>query len=339
MILILSTSGEYTTDIVIDWLDAKQQPWIRINDDDIAASHEIVVTEGVCEEPATGTGGQPGGFTVNGEWVALESIKTVWFRKYGFYSTEHLIKKLETSYGVDTAIHLQSEYTAFARAFAGAFDHGVKWLTDPSVLPINKITTLRLAKSLGLDVPRTLLTNSKAQVEAFVAQVGPVITKCTRDMFGIKSRVDEATNTTYYFTMYTQLLTAEIITQLPAYFLPSTIQEYIDKAFEIRCFYLDGAVYSMAIFSQDHERTKLDFRKYDVHKPNRMVPFVLPAEVSDKLCQLMTRLGLNTGSIDFMVSASGKYYFLEVNPTGQFGFLSTACNYGLEEKVADYLMR
>ena len=48
----------------------------------------------------------------------------------------------------------------------------------------------------------------------------------------------------------------------------------------------------------------------------------------------MQKLDLETGSIDLIKSTNGEYYFLEINPNGQFGMTSYPCNYNLEEKVA-----
>jgi hypothetical protein len=38
-----------------------------------------------------------------------------------------------------------------------------------------------------------------------------------------------------------------------------------------------------------------------------------------------------------IVTPEGEYVFLEVNPTGQFGWVSDNCNYYLEEKIANHL--
>ena len=51
----------------------------------------------------------------------------------------------------------------------------------------------------------------------------------------------------------------------------------------------------------------------------------------------MNLIGLNTGSIDMILTPEGDYYFLEVNPVGQFGMISHPCNFYLEEKVANFL--
>jgi len=51
----------------------------------------------------------------------------------------------------------------------------------------------------------------------------------------------------------------------------------------------------------------------------------------------MKKINLDNGSIDIIVDNNGKYYFLEINPVGQFGMVSIPCNYYLEKKIANYL--
>ena len=92
----------------------------------------------------------------------------------------------------------------------------------------------------------------------------------------------------------------------------------------------------MAIFSQMDEMTKVDFRNYNREKPNRCLPFKLPEEIKCKLVQFNKIMNLDTGSIDMIVTPDNKFYFIEVNPIGQFGWVSKNCNYRLEEKIALY---
>ncbi len=53
----------------------------------------------------------------------------------------------------------------------------------------------------------------------------------------------------------------------------------------------------------------------------------------------MDNLGLDTGSIVLIKSKDDQWYFLEVNPVGQFGMVSYPCNYYLERKIAEYLVQ
>lgn len=88
-------------------------------------------------------------------------------------------------------------------------------------------------------------------------------------------------------------------------------------------------MYTMAIFSQLDPDSTLDFREVDVNgaHPNRMAPYKLPRIVRLKIDKLMKKLKLESGSIDMIVTPDNEYYFLEVNPVGQFNFVSELCNY------------
>ena len=86
-------------------------------------------------------------------------------------------------------------------------------------------------------------------------------------------------------------------------------------------------------------QTRADFRQYNEERPNRTVPYRLTPELEEGLRRLMDDLGLETGSIDLLVPPEGRQVFLEVNPVGQLGMVSHACNYPLERRIAEVLIR
>ena len=122
-------------------------------------------------------------------------------------------------------------------------------------------------------------------------------------------------------------------------FAPSQFQDLIEKKYEIRSFLLNRKFYSMAIFSQEDEQTRTDFRQYNDVKPNRNVPYNLPEKLEEKLLKLADSFGLSTGSFDLIKTKNNDYVFLEVNPEGQFGMVSYPCNYYLEKKLAEELIK
>lgn len=139
------------------------------------------------------------------------------------------------------------------------------------------------------------------------------------------------------YTLFTQYINS--LEEVTEKFSPSLFQEYIKKKYELRIFYLDGKFYTMVIFSQNNERTKIDFRNYDFDNPNRVGTYELPEDIKSKLSSLMNKLCLNTGSIDMIKALNGEYYFLEVNPSGQFGMTGIPCNFNLHEKIAEFLIK
>ena len=102
---------------------------------------------------------------------------------------------------------------------------------------------------------------------------------------------------------------------------------------------LGEAFFSMAIFSQSNSKTKIDFREYDNEIPNRCVPYILPKYIEKLLLKFSKKVGLNSGSFDLIKTVDDNYVFLEVNPAGQFGMVSYPCNYFLEEKIANHLIK
>src|SRR5690606_33076101 len=186
---------------------------------------------------------------------------------------------------------------------------------------VNKLWVLERACKLGLNVPDYFLAENTDEVE-----IGKTITKTITGGCAIEdleNKVDAI--------MYTSLIDRKINKD----FFITFFQEKIEKDFEVRSFYLNQIIWSFAIFSQNDEQTKLDFRKYNDKKPNRIVRYNLPLELELNICKLMKELDLNSGSLDFIKSGK-EFYFLEVNPIGQFSNFSILCNENLEKEVANY---
>lgn len=192
-----------------------------------------------------------------------------------------------------------------------------------------KILILKSAVDSGLKIPNTIVTNNKKDFLGFIEEGKRYITKSL-----YRSPYIETYDSTYYGNG-----TIEIdIANLSENFAPSLVQEYIEKEIEIRVFFIEDVFYSMAIFSQNNEKTMIDFRNYDIKKPNRNTPFVLPNEISEKIKAFIQKIDCNTGSIDLILTPQGEYVFLEINAMGQYSWLSESCNYYIDKKIAEILI-
>ncbi|MCB9263003.1 MAG: grasp-with-spasm system ATP-grasp peptide maturase [Flavobacteriales bacterium] len=199
----------------------------------------------------------------------------------------------------------------------------------------DKLRQLKLAKESGLDIPHTLITSSKKKLLTFwelCQSTGGIISKCITDGFMVKREG-------YFHSMFTEEIDKIEIDELPDTFGTTLFQEKLNKDYEIRTFFLKDMYYSMAIFSQKDDKTSVDFRKYNTEKPNRIAPYKLPETVEKNTKSLMYKLGLDTGSIDFVKTKCGRWVYLEVNPVGQFGMVSEPCNYFLEREIARELIK
>jgi glutathione synthase/RimK-type ligase-like ATP-grasp enzyme len=195
----------------------------------------------------------------------------------------------------------------------------------------NKIDVLIKAKEVGIKVADWIVTDNREPVVSFAKQYKSVACKPFSSFMFYEENAVYKNFTENFFHSEIQLF--------PQNFVPRIFQQYIEKKYELRSFYFHGIFFTYAILTQNNPKTAIDLRNYDNDNPNRCIPFNLPAEYSTKLISLMKKLRLDTGSFDIIVDKNDDYYFLEVNPVGQFGFGSYACNRNIEEFIANKLIK
>ncbi|KFF15488.1 grasp-with-spasm system ATP-grasp peptide maturase [Chryseobacterium sp. JM1] len=300
MILIFSDNNDRTTIEVIRWLASMNKHFILVNDDEFFEIH--------LREKKFFLQSQKNSFF-------LDDIKSVWHRRGGLY-----FKRLH--YNNDSINIYMNETQHWLEDYVLKTLETKKHINKQSNSHVNKLLVLEYAQKAGLDVPEYFLADHTDEV-----LLNTTITKSITGNVILDNLSDNQDG-----IMYTTVIEeAE-----KEGFFTSFFQEKIEKDFEIRTFYFEGECFSMAIFSQNDEQTKTDFRKYNNEKPNRNIRYKLSGEMEIKIHELMKMLDLNCGSLDFIKSGN-IYYFLEVNPVGQFANVAYHCNYPLFKKIADYL--
>ena len=260
------------------------------------------------------------------------NIKSIWIRKGSPENKLNIDFIADTDLKTQLLNHLIGEINESKISFVNFLEHNFHVLGTIPIIKMDKISQLLAAKQVGLMVPATIVTNSKKEIIRFKKTYHKIIAKCVNDSNFIRYKGDS-------YGQYTEIVEDELIEQLPEYFVPNIVQQCIDKAYDIRSFYLDGNIYSMAIILHNDEERNIDFRK-DYTKDNiKYLPFKLPKAIENKLVLFMKASSLNTGSIDIVKTNDKKYYFIEVNPSGQYGMTSVPCNYYLDEKIANFLMK
>lgn len=321
MILIISSKDDRTTNEVIDWLRKYKVKFVRISSDDLVSVSSVYIS------PHSGINELY--FSIRNKKYKLSDFRAVWYRRSWITIQSYLYENSTPELTQEVNKQLYSELNELSKYLIYQLEK--KSLNRPNDLFLNKLTVLDECKKIGIEVPSTIITTLKGDLINFYNDKKKIITKnFSQGVFVNFQKV--------VLNSYTMLVDEDMISDLPESFFPMMFQEYIEKSYEIRAFYLDGKFYCSAILSQNDNQTKVDFRNYNLKKPNRTPPYKLPVDVEKKIGQLMVNLKLNSGSIDLLVDASGKYIFLEVNPIGQFGQVSKPCNYFLEMKVAKHLM-
>lgn len=320
MVLIISKQSlESSTEDVIDWLSCYNVPFRRINGEEVYAKNGISFHIGNDKNEVAGFDEHP--------------YKVVWYRRWRDYADFQFADTTPKDFKMLQELNrnIRGEESAIKFYFFKKL-RTRKWLTDYGQDKVNKLYVLDRALEAGLNIPETIVCSSKEDLLHFIARYGTVIVKPVN--VGLA-----ASDGDFWYCNYTEEVTVELLEKMPEHFLPTLFQKKIEKLYEVRAFFLGETFYSMAIFSQRDHQTKVDFRKYNDVRPNRKVPFKLPEGIVQKLRHLVSALGLETGSIDLMVDENNDFCFLEVNPVGQFGMTSYPCNYNLEKKIAEFLIK
>ena len=310
MILIFSTSLELSTNEIQCWLNYFGEKYIRINSE----NYNLIEIDNIVN---------PYHLIVNEKEIKIDNIKSVWIRKWdkSNYLHSHHLKGKEELYMRSNLI--EDEFVGFSKYLFHILSEK-DGILDGYYLGYSKLIQLYEASKVGLKTPLSYIVNRKTSLRTTI----PCITKPIE-------KVSPFLETRFY----TSELTDEFINSLEMNFFPSLIQEKVDKLFEIRSFYIDEKIYSMAILSQLDEQTKVDFRNYNNEKPNRCIPYKLSDQIELKITELMKTLKIKCGSIDIIKTKKGEFVFLEVNPNGQFGMVSSNCNYYLEYEISKYLCK
>jgi glutathione synthase/RimK-type ligase-like ATP-grasp enzyme len=184
----------------------------------------------------------------------------------------------------------------------------------------------QLASRLGLDVPRTLVTNSAAAVRAF-AVGSPRGLVCKLVESGSLGLADGS--------FPTMALGADEIDRLEGLELaPMIFQEKLEKTLELRVTVVGRQLFVAAV----DPRGAIDVRM-DPALIRGLRPFDgLPPSVSDRLLRLLDRLHLNFATADIVLTDDGRWVLLEINSVSFFDHVERWAGLPISGAIADLLL-
>lgn len=321
MILILAEQCEVNVNMVTEILDHYQASWFRLNGEDFPLQRRLHIEltpngpEGILQD-------------AEGRGAGLCDVRSVWSRRQGKPTLgsglspgqQELMRK-------ECVYSLQGYYSLLAHA---------SWMNDywMESKAVNKIYQLNSARACGLIIPATLITQHPAAARRFCEQYDwKVICKVISQSGYVEG--DE--------TRLGKVIYANRLDESPHLDLdrvrraPTLFQEYVEKQYELRVTIVGNKVFATALDSQASERSKVDWRRYDISN-TPYYSYCLPHCVEQRLLLLMRCLGLEFGAVDLIRNRQGEYVFLEVNPGGQWGWVENMTGHPIYEAVARWLM-
>lgn len=195
-----------------------------------------------------------------------------------------------------------------------------KALVNPPVLAtMEALKPLQLSwlRRAGVRLPRTLITNSPAEVRAFHAAVGPVVFK---PVLG---------------GAHCQRLDEEAIARLHELVdTPVIFQEYVPGD-NVRVTMLEGRVLSACRVAGD----EVDFRAGEAFRQGLepMTELALPPEVQDMCRRAMEACQLVFSGIDLMRTRDGEYVLLECNARPAWRHVERGTGAPITAALAEFL--
>jgi MvdD family ATP-grasp ribosomal peptide maturase len=198
----------------------------------------------------------------------------------------------------------------------------------------HKQLQMQVARDVGLEIPRTLITNSPEAVrEFFAACKSGMITKMLSS-FAVYD--DEKRGK----VVFTNEIKEEHLEDLDGLSLcPMTFQENVPKCLELRVTIVGNKIFAAAVDSQKSQLARDDWRRDGAGLIEDWEYHRLPHEIEEKLLTLMDVFGLNYGAVDMILTPDNRYVFLEINPAGEFFWLELKNpKFPISAAIADVLL-
>ena len=259
--------------------------------------------------------------TINKE--DIEEIRSIWYRRPLFPKTNYknkLANKL-----------IQDEIKSYTSYFFNSMQDKF-WVSFPPNIEIsrNKILQLEYAVNKGMSIPKTLITTELSSFNEFYNDCkNKVIIK------SISGCWYEIEGEDHLF--FTNLVNENKLPDKKSLSIsPCLFQEYVDKEIELRSTVMGNKVFTAAIYSQEKESSKIDWRigsdidmRHEIYK--------LPKKIEEGLISITKRFGLNFGAYDLILTPEGEHVFLELNPNGQWGWIQEKTGLPIKEALVDIL--
>jgi len=314
-VLLITNKGDVTTDFIVKKLSEKKIDYYRLNTEDLLSKNSLSFD---FDKNIFSLFDKEKNVEIN-----LHDIKSVYFRRPLMpHINEEYLSSGEKAFVLnEITFYIEGLYKILKDAF---------WIS--SVFSIreaeSKIFQLQIAKELGFKVPKTLITNHITSAKNFIKDSSLIVKP-------IKTGIIEDQNESklVFTSMFNKESDLTRITSCPTYF-----QDFIDKEADIRVTVVGNNIFPALIHSQEFSETMVDWRngenlklKYD--------RIDLPDYLKDLCIDLTKKLKLNFGAIDFVRDKEGNYFFLEINPNGQWAWIEKQLNYNISEAICNMLIK
>lgn len=311
MLLLVTNRRDITMDYVVAELRRRGEPYMRLNTE--------LLPQALCT--MAGHPRDAWSISLGDETIQGAQISAAYFRRPGAPAvSDHVADEGERAY-------VEAEWSSFLKSLYSRLEG--RWLNSPTNIFIaeDKPMQLLLAREIGFCVPQAVITNDIVSARGITA-TGQAIGKPLRQAV-LTGETERVIFTTRLGQIEDNQADAIALT-------PFIVQTEVLKQYDVRVTVVGKRVLATAIWSQENAETETDWRQGS--RPDlRHEKIVLPDLVQRQCVELVARLGLRYGAIDLICDRSGKLWFLEINPNGQWAWIENLTGYPIASAIVDEL--
>lgn len=313
MILLVTNRRDLTTDYIVLELQRRGLAYARLNTEMLPQSDLRL------------------GFSASTDWsirmdglnISGPEVRAAYFRRPGGPIVDPAVEEAELR------DYCAGEWGASLKSLYQRL--GPHWLNAPAAIMLaeDKPRQLLSALDLGFKVPETLVTNGFEAATAFL-QRGRSIAKPLKE--ALIAGEDEA-------VIFTTRVETLIERDKRAFEVaPMILQREVAKRADVRVTVVGDQVFAAAISSQQNPDTIVDWRRGSVVElPHDRLE--LPSDLMQRCVRLTRSLDLGYGAIDLVLDEDGAFWFLEINPNGQWAWIENRTGYPIAAALVDELVR
>jgi len=319
VLLVVTNKTDLACDYLILRLVERGLRFLRLNTEEFGSGYFVDITGG--------SGGFDFGILLNdGRVINRADIQAVYFRQPVAPAPPADLPPTDSEFA-------SRECREVLRSVWRLVDAN-KWLNHPRDMWVasNKVEQLRIAREIGFSIPETVVTTSASSIRGFNnAQKRNIVCKAVKHGFLHQgNKVNVAS---------TKRVDQKFLENIEGYAsVPMIFQEEIEKEYDVRVTVVGERVFATAIYSQEHAETATDWRLWDVHDIQlRHEAISTPGPIEAACRDITSRFKLRYSAIDLIKCTNGEYYFLEMNPNGQWAWIERMVGYQIRDAIVQEL--
>ncbi|WP_051258273.1 MvdC/MvdD family ATP grasp protein [Teredinibacter turnerae] len=312
-VLVITSKEDVTVDFVIDKLKTQNVDYYRFNTEDIG-SHISIFFDGWDYSLFD---------KLKKTRIEANNYDAIYFRRPKLPAPLNSLTPGEKHfYLTEITTYLEGLYRSLLEKF---------WLN--SVFDIrmleNKPYQLNLAKKIGFDIPELIISNDFGRCKRFISSHNKCVFK------PLKTGLIEEQHDTGKI-LYTTKVDDNFLLNMDSHgAMPLYIQQEIEKECDVRVTVVGDKLFAAKIISQEDEISKVDWRRSETMLSHERLN--LPDSLQNKCMTLCQVSRLNFAAIDFVLDKNGVFWFLEINPNGQWAWIESLLDYPISDEIAALL--